>query len=233
VELYPINRIIFVAPPIKIAPSILAADFTRLGEQVREAQANGADQIHIDVMDGVFVPNISMGPLVVEAVRRVTPLPLDVHLMIVEPDRHFQSFVQAGASSLTVHWETCPHLHRTLQHIKSLGVKAGMAINPHTPAALLSEIIGLVDVVLVMTVNPGFGGQAFLPEVLPKIRQVRQLLGEKAVDIGVDGGIDATTTPQVLAAGANVLVAGNAIFGAKGGVADGMKAIRQAAGLPK
>jgi ribulose-phosphate 3-epimerase len=223
-----------VAPPIKIAPSILAADFTRLGEQVREAQANGADQIHIDVMDGVFVPNISMGPLVVEAVRRVTPLPLDVHLMIVEPDRHFQSFVQAGASSLTVHWETCPHLHRTLQHIKSLGVKTGVAINPHTPAALLSEIIGLVDVILVMTVNPGFGGQAFLPEVLPKILQVRQLLGEKAVDIGVDGGIDATTTPQVLAAGANVLVAGNAIFGAKGGVADGMNAIRQAAaGFPK
>lgn len=223
-----------MAPPIKIAPSILAADFTRLGEQVREAQANGADQIHIDVMDGVFVPNISMGPLVVEAVRRVTPLPLDVHLMIVEPDRHFQSFVQAGASALTVHWETCPHLHRTLQHIKSLGVRAGVAINPHTPAALLSEIIGLVDVVLVMTVNPGFGGQAFLPEVLPKIRQVRQLLGEKAVDIGVDGGIDTATTPQVLAAGANVLVAGNAIFGAKGGVADGMNAIRQAAaGFPK
>ncbi len=215
-----------MAQPIKIAPSVLSADFTRLGEQIQIAANNGAFQFHIDVMDGVFVPNITMGPLVVRAIRQVTNLPLDVHLMIIEPDRHLKAFADAGASALTVHIEACPHLHRTLQNIKSLGVKAGVAINPHTPASLLSEIIHLVDIVLVMTVNPGFGGQAFLPETLPKIRQIRQMA--EAVDIGVDGGIDATTTPQVLAAGANVLIAGNSIFAANGGIASGIKAIQQA-----
>ncbi|MBI5928288.1 MAG: ribulose-phosphate 3-epimerase [Chloroflexi bacterium] len=219
-----------MAHSVKIAPSVLSADFTRLGEQVQIAAEHGASQIHIDVMDGVFVPNITMGPLVVKAIRRVTRLPLDVHLMIIEPDRHVQAFADAGASALTVHFEACPHLHRTLQYIKSLGVRAGVAINPHTPATLLSEIAHLVDIVLVMTVNPGFGGQAFLPETLPKIRQIRQMLGERPVDIGVDGGIDAQTTPQVLEAGANVLIAGNAIFAAAGGIASGMKAIKQAAG---
>ncbi len=215
-----------MAQPIKIAPSVLSADFTRLGEQIQIAADNGAFQFHIDVMDGVFVPNITMGPLVVRAIRQVTNLPLDVHLMIIEPDRHLKAFADAGVSALTVHIEACPHLHRTLQNIKSLGVKAGVAVNPHTPASLLSEIIHLVDIVLVMTVNPGFGGQAFLPETLPKIRQIRQMA--EAVDIGVDGGIDATTTPQVLAAGANVLIAGNSIFAANGGIASGIKAIQQA-----
>lgn len=215
-----------MAQPIKIAPSVLSADFTRLGEQIQIAANNGAFQFHIDVMDGVFVPNITMGPLVVRAIRQVTNLPLDVHLMIIEPDRHLKAFADAGASALTVHIEACPHLHRTLQNIKSLGVKAGVAINPHTPASLLSEIIHLVDIVLVMTVNPGFGGQAFLPETLPKIRQIRQMA--EAVDIGVDGGIDATTTSQVLVAGANVLIAGNSIFAANGGIASGIKAIQQA-----
>lgn len=217
-----------MAQPIKIAPSVLSADFTRLGEQIQVAAEHGASQIHIDVMDGVFVPNITMGPLIVKAIRQVTNLPLDVHLMIIEPDRHLKAFVDAGASALTVHLEVCPHLHRTLQNIKSLGVLAGVAINPHTPAVLLSEIIHLVDIVLIMTVNPGFGGQTFLAETLPKIRQIQQMVGERSVDIGVDGGIDARTTPQVLEAGANVLIAGNSIFAANGGIASGIKAIQQA-----
>lgn len=217
-----------MAQSIKIAPSVLSADFTRLGEQVQVAAEHSASQIHIDVMDGVFVPNITMGPLIVKAIRRVTNLPLDVHLMIIEPDRHLQAFVDAGASALTVHLEVCPHLHRTLQNIKSLGVRTGVAINPHTPAIMLSEIIHLVDIVLVMTVNPGFGGQTFLPETLPKIRQIRQMVGERPVDIGVDGGIDAHTTPQVLEAGANVLIAGNSIFAFNGGIASGIQAIQQA-----
>lgn len=215
-----------MAQPIKIAPSVLSADFTQLGEQIQTAAGHGASQFHVDVMDGVFVPNITMGPLVVKAIRQVTHLPLDVHLMIIEPDRHLKAFADAGASALTVHIEACPHLHRTLQNIKSLGVRAGVAINPHTPAVLLSEIIHLVDIILVMTVNPGFGGQTFLPETLPKIRQIRQM--NTTVDIGVDGGIDATTTPQVLAAGANVLIAGNSIFAANGGIASGIQAIQQA-----
>lgn len=215
-------------PPIKIAPSVLSADFTCLGEQVQIAAEQGASQFHIDVMDGVFVPNISMGPLVVRAIQRVTSLPLDVHLMIVDPDRHLKAFAEAGASALTVHIEACPHLHRTLQNIKSLGLKAGVAVNPHTPAMLLSEIVYLTDIFLVMTVNPGFGGQAFLPETLPKITQIRQMVGDRVVDIGVDGGIDAQTTPQVLEAGANVLIAGNSIFAAKGGILDGINAIQQA-----
>ncbi|MCB9438213.1 MAG: ribulose-phosphate 3-epimerase [Anaerolineales bacterium] len=209
---------------IKIAPSVLSADFAQLGAEVQRVASAGAQQIHIDVMDGRFVPNITMGPLIVEAIRRVTDLPLDVHLMIVEPEKHLAAFAEAGATALTVHLETCPHLHRTLQQIRDLGLQAGVAINPHTPATHLSEILHMVDIVLVMTVNPGFGGQQFIAEMLPKIRAVRQMVGVRPVDIGVDGGIDATTAPQALKAGANVLIAGNAIFKH----VDGMAAIQGA-----
>ena len=213
---------------IKIAPSVLAADFTQLGNQVKEAEEHGADQIHIDVMDGRFVPNISMGPMVVEAIRRVTDLPLDVHLMIVEPEQHLETFAKAGASALTVHLEACTHLHRTLQYIQDLGLQAGVAINPHTPISLLSEVIDLADIILVMTVNPGFGGQKFITDVMPKLTKLRAQIRSKKVDITVDGGIDPTTTPQVLKAGANVLVAGTAIFGHKDGVTAGIETMKTA-----
>jgi len=199
---------------IKIAPSILAADFAHLGEQLGACQT--ADQIHVDVMDGRFVPTISFGLPIIQAARRSTTLPLDVHLMIVEPENHLAAMVAAGADALTVHIETCPHLHRTLQTIRALGVGVGVALNPHTPAVLLGEVLHLVDSILVMTVNPGAGGQAFLPETLPKIRQLRQMCAERPVDIGVDGGIDPHTAPEVIAAGANVLVAGSSVFGAAG-----------------
>lgn len=225
-----------MANRIRIAPSILAADFTRLGEQVRDADAAGADMIHIDVMDGRFVPNITMGPLVVEAVKRVTSLPLDVHLMIVEPDHHLEAFARAGASRISVHWEACPNLHRTLGAIRALGCGVGVAINPHTPAALLTEIVGLIDVFLVMTVNPGFGGQSFLPETLPKIDQLRRmadavkLADERDIDVQVDGGINEVTTGQAVRAGANVLVVGSAVFSPKFPVKEGIDHIRREAG---
>jgi len=217
-----------VNEPIRIAPSILAADFTRLGEQLQDAEAAGADLIHIDVMDGRFVPNISMGPLVVEAARRSTRLPLDVHLMIVEPEHHLAAFAQAGADRISVHWEACPNLHRTLQTIRELGCGVGVAINPHIPASFLSEVLHLVDVVLVMTVNPGFGGQAFLPETLPKLRQLRAMIeaSGRAVDLEVDGGIHAGTVAQVVAAGANVLVAGSAVFNAQDRVQQAIDRLR-------
>lgn len=213
---------------IKIAPSVLAADFTQLGTEVRAVTEHQADQIHIDVMDGRFVPNISMGPLVVEAIRRVTNLPLDIHLMIVEPERHLEAFAEAGASAITVHLETCPHLHRTLQHIRDLGLRAGVAINPHTPASLLSEVMDLADIILVMTVNPGFGGQKFLSSVLPKLSKIRELVRSREVDITVDGGIDPTTIPQVLKAGANVLVAGTSVFAHAEGTVAGVASIKAA-----
>lgn len=225
-----------LANRIRIAPSILAADFARLGEQVREAEAAGADMIHVDVMDGRFVPNITMGPLVVEALKRVTTLPLDVHLMIVEPDHLLESFAQAGASRISVHWETCPHLHRTLGAIRALGCGAGVAINPHTPASFVTEILGLIDVILVMTVNPGFGGQNFLPETLPKIAQFRRmadaikLSDERDIDVQVDGGINGTTTAQVVRAGANVLVVGSGVFNPNFSVKAGIDHIRREAG---
>jgi ribulose-phosphate 3-epimerase len=217
---------------IHIAPSILSADFTRLGEQVREAEAAGAVLIHVDVMDGRFVPNITMGPLVVEAVRRVTSLPLDVHLMIVEPDHLLAAFAEAGASALTVHWEACPHLHRTLQTIKALGCRAGVALNPHTPASMVSEVLHMLDEINVMTVNPGFGGQAFLPETLPKIRQLRAMIREsgRPIDLEVDGGINVETAPAVVEAGANVLIAGNAVFNSEHSVREGVEALRRAVG---
>jgi ribulose-phosphate 3-epimerase len=212
---------------IKTAPSILAADFTHLGEEIL-AVTPQADQLHVDVMDGRFVPNITMGPLVVAAMRRVTALPLDVHLMIVEPEKHLEAFAQAGATMLTIHQEVSPNLHRTLQAIRDLGLKAGVAINPHTPAASLSEILHLVDIVLVMTVNPGFGGQRFLVETLPKIRQVRQMVGTRELDISVDGGIGPETAAAVIQAGANVLVAGSSVFQAVGGPSAGLTALHAA-----
>jgi ribulose-phosphate 3-epimerase len=216
---------------VKIAPSILAADFARLGEAVAEAEVAGADYIHIDVMDGHFVPNITIGPVIVQAVRRVTALPLDVHLMIEAPERYLAAFAGAGADHIIVHVETCPHLHRTLQQIHELGCRAGVALNPSTPPVAIGEILGDVDQVLVMTVNPGFGGQSFIVEMTEKVRRVRALLDEQhlTAELEVDGGIDADTTPQVVAAGANVLVAGSAIFGAKEGVAAALGAIRSAA----
>ncbi len=213
-----------------IAPSILSADFTRLGAQLIECESAGADWIHVDVMDGHFVPNITVGPLIVEACRQATSLPLDVHLMIEPPERYLEAFAQAGASSITVHVETCTHLHRTIQRIKSLGCQAGVTLNPATPVLLLEPILPLVDLVLVLTVNPGFGGQQFLPETLPKIRELRRLLDRlnPTAWLEVDGGISLNTLPQVHAAGANAFVSGNFIFHHPQGISAGIQALRQA-----
>ena len=213
----------------KIAPSILSADFTRLGEQIAESEAGGADWIHVDVMDGHFVPNITIGPMIVEAARRATELPLDVHLMIENPDRYLSAFVAAGADWLTVHQEACPHLHRTAQKIRELGAHPGVAVNPATPVELLVDALPLVDLVLVMTVNPGFGGQSFIRECLPKIARLARAVasaGLEDVEIEVDGGIDPQTAPDVAAAGATVLVAGSAVFGT-GSIQDNVRAIRR------
>lgn len=220
-----------MSPTIRLAPSILAADFTRLGEQIAEVEAAGADYIHIDVMDGRFVPNITMGPFIVEAVRRVTALPLDVHLMIVEPEKHIQAFADAGASFLSVHVEATPHLHRVVQQIRQAGVRPSVVLNPHTPAVAIKEILPFVDMVLAMTVNPGFGGQSFIPETLPKLREIRDLIQAtgRAIDLEVDGGIDERTAPLVIAHGANVLVAGTSVFGAPEGSTAALHALRAAA----
>jgi ribulose-phosphate 3-epimerase len=222
---------------IRIAPSILAADFTRLGEQIAAAEAGGADQIHVDVMDGRFVPNITMGPLIVEAARRSTHLPVDVHLMIVEPEKHVQDFADAGANNISVQIEVCSHLHRVVQQIHEAGAQATVVLNPHTPAVLLKEILPFVDMVLVMTVNPGYGGQAFIPEMLAKIREIRTMIEaiDRPVDVQVDGGIDDETAPHVVEHGANVLVAGTALFrGPDGfrtpeGIRAAVRALREAA----
>ena len=213
---------------VKLAPSILAADFARLGEQVAEAELAGADRIHVDVMDGHFVPNLSMGAPIVQSLRRVTRLPLEIHLMISDPDFFLDEFVEAGSDSFLVHWEGNANLHRTIQRIKALGKRAGVVINPATPAAVLEEILQDVEQVLIMTVNPGFGHQHFLPTTLPKIRRVRQMIEQfkSGCDVEVDGGIDAETAPLAAAAGANVLVAGTAIFGESEGVTAAMTRLR-------
>jgi ribulose-phosphate 3-epimerase len=213
---------------VKLAPSILAADFARLGEQVTEAEQAGADRIHVDVMDGHFVPNLSMGAPIVQSLRRVTHLPLEIHLMISEPDLFLDEFAEAGSDSFLIHWEGNANLHRTIQRIKELGKRAGVVINPATPAAVLEEILHDVEQVLIMTVNPGFGHQHFLPTTLPKIRRVRQMIEQykSGCDVEVDGGIDAETAPLAVAAGANVLVAGTAIFGESEGVTAAMTRLR-------
>ena len=216
---------------VKLAPSILSADFAHLGKQVGEAEQAGADRIHVDVMDGHFVPNISMGPLVVQSLRPVTRLPLETHLMISDPDFYLDEFAEAGSDSLLVHWEGNNNLHRTVQRVKALGKRVGVVINPATPAAVLEEILQDVDQVLVMTVNPGFGHQHFIHTTLPKIRRVRQMIDEirPGCDLEVDGGIEPTTAPLVVDAGANVLVAGSSIVSDGEGVVAAMARLRAAA----
>jgi len=211
-----------------ISASILSADFTRLGDQIREAERAGTDWIHVDVMDGHFVPNLSMGPVIVEACRRVTQLPLDVHLMVESPEILLPAFAQAGATNLTVHVETCPHLHHTIQTIHELGCKAGVVLNPSTPAYLVEPILPLVDLVLVLSVNPGYSGQNFLPEVLPKISTLRRELDKinPRAWLEVDGGINAETLPLVRDAGANVFVAAHAIFDYPQGIRSGIRLLR-------
>lgn len=213
---------------VKIAPSILSADFARLGEQVAEAEAAGADYIHVDVMDGHFVPSITIGPLIVRALRPRTKLPLDVHLMIEEPDRYIAEFADAGADILTVHVETTPHLHRTVQSIKERGVKAGVSLNPSTPVSSVEEIVPFLDLLLVMSVNPGFGGQRFIPEVLPKIARLRRMLDERGspAELEVDGGVNESTAALVVEAGARVLVAGSAVFNQRESVAQAIDRMR-------
>jgi ribulose-phosphate 3-epimerase len=212
----------------RMAPSILAADLLHLGDAIAAAEAGGADRIHLDVMDGVFVPNISFGIPVVAAARRITSLPLEAHLMIVQPERYLEAFAAAGADTIIVHQETSPHLQRTLVAIKELGRKAGVVLNPATPVATLSEVIELLDLVLVMTVNPGFGGQRFLEPTLRKVGQLRQALDERnpACDLEVDGGIDTSTILRAYEAGARVFVAGTSVFGHPGGAAEGVRSLR-------
>ena len=215
--------------PIKIAPSILSADFARLGEQVAEAEAAGADYIHVDVMDGHFVPNITVGPLIVEALRPHTKLPLDVHIMIAEPERYIKDFCAAGADILTFHAEATPHLHRAIQHIKECGVKAGISINPATPLAAIEEALPFADLILVMSVNPGFGGQSFIPETLSKVARLRRMLDEGGHDaeLEIDGGIKPETAPDAARAGARVLVSGSAVFNDRESVAAAIAKLRK------
>jgi ribulose-phosphate 3-epimerase len=214
---------------VKIAPSLLAADFSQLGKQIRDAEAGDADWLHYDVMDGRFVPNITMGPFILEQVRQLTTLPLDVHLMIVEPERFVKQFADAGADSISVHIEASPNLHRTLQLIRESGCKVGVAINPHTPAEALGEVITMVDIINVMTVNPGFGGQQFLPAMTSKIARLRAMIGgvHGKVDIEVDGGINVQTANDAVQAGANVLIAGTNIFRHPQSVEAGIRALRE------
>jgi len=215
---------------VKLAPSILAADFARLGEQVAEAERAGADRIHVDVMDGHFVPNIAIGAPIVQSLRRVTSLPMETHFMISDPDFFLDEFSQAGSDSFLVHWEGNNNLHRTVQRIRALGKGAGVVINPATPAAVLEEILPDLDQVLVMTVNPGFGHQHFIQSTLKKIRRVSQMIEQMnpGCELNVDGGIDETSAPMAVAAGANVLVAGSSVFGANKSVTAAMEALREA-----
>ena len=218
-----------MAAKIKLAPSILSADFGRLGEQVVEATKAGADYIHVDVMDGHFVPNLTIGPLVVAAIRPYTNLPLDVHLMIESPEKYIQQFARAGANIITVHVEVCPHLHRVVESIKELGVKAGVSLNPSTPLTAVDEVLSALDLVLLMSVNPGFGGQQFIESTVGKIARLRQRLDELglAAELEVDGGINAEIAPRAAGAGARVLVAGAAVFNKKENVSQALGRIRE------
>jgi ribulose-phosphate 3-epimerase len=221
-------------PDIKLAPSILAADLAHLADQVAQVVAAGANRIHVDIMDGHFVPNISFGPVIVRWLKPLCPIPFEIHLMISEPDRYLKAFAEAGADTMIVHQECAVHLHRLVQAIHALGKRAGVAINPATPASVLEEILPEVELVLVMTVNPGFGGQKFIGSTLPKIHRVRAMIEEvgKSCELEVDGGIEAHTAPLVVEAGARVLVAGSAVFGASGGPAAGMSRLKAALGIP-
>lgn len=216
--------------PVRIAASILAADFAHLGRDIAAAEQGGVDAIHVDVMDGRFVPEITIGPVIIAAVRRSTQLPVDVHLMVVEPERHVESCVRSGATSVTVHVEAATHLQRVIQRIKDLGARAAVALNPATPLVLLEPVLSEIDMALLMAVNPGYTGQRFLAMVVPKIRQLRQWVTERdlPVDLQVDGGIDARTAPQAVAAGANVLVAASAVFCGEGGIEASVKRLRAA-----
>ena len=218
--------------PVRIAPSILSADFSRLGEEIAAVEAGGADWIHVDVMDGRFVPNITIGPVVTRGARRATELPLDVHLMIEDPDRYLEAFVEAGAAVVTVHQEACQHLQRTLTRIRELGALAGVALNPATPVSAVAEVVGDLDLVVVMSVNPGFGGQSFIPASTRKVRRVRALLDGAGSDalVEVDGGVTADNARTLVEAGADVLVAGSAVYRHPDGPGAGVGAIRAAVG---
>jgi ribulose-phosphate 3-epimerase len=211
---------------IKIAPSVIAADFTRLGEQIAECERGGADLIHFDAMDGHFVPNLSIGPMVLEAVRRTCGLRIDAHLMLSDPNRYLGDYARAGADTLIVHVEAGAHLHRSIAQIRELGKRAGVALNPGTPASLLSEVLDDVDQVLIMTVDPGFGGQRFIPGILRKIEEVSRQIGKRAIELSVDGGIDLASAPLVRKSGANLLVAGTAVFRDAAGIAHAIMSLR-------